>query len=127
MVRVDIVEDVKIAKVTFKNVHNTVFQLRSRIQLTQKGFKLIKFGNNKRKQIEQQVGYEDIMVDIANILAVEDNNCLLFKNNIEYLWAKFIQVSKMTKKSIAMFFNNSDFGTYAGHLSYKNVDKMRAL
>ena len=45
------------------------------------------------------------MADIINILGNVDN-CLLFKNNIEYKLRRFIQTSKMTKRSITMFFSN---------------------
>lgn len=67
---------------------------------------MIKLGNNKIGQVKQPVRYKDIMVGIANILVVEDDNHLLYKNNVEYVWARFIEVSKMTKKSITIFFIN---------------------
>ena len=55
------------------------------------------------------------------------NNGLLFKNNIEYIQAKFIQDSKITKRLIGMFFNNLDLAFMPKYLNYKNVDKMKAL
>lgn len=30
------------------------------------------------------------MAGIANILVIKGNICLLFKNNIEYTWARFM-------------------------------------
>lgn len=83
MVRAKIVEDMEIAKVTYKNMRNIFSQSRSRIQLTYSRFKLIKFDNNKREQAKKPVGYNDVMANIANILIIQDNNCLLFKNNVE--------------------------------------------
>ena len=38
-----------------------------------------------------------------------------------------MQDSKMTKKSIGIFFNNPDLASMQEHLSYKNVDEMKAL
>ena len=38
-----------------------------------------------------------------------------------------MQDSKMTKKSMRMFFNNLDLTLMQEHLSYKSVDEMRAL
>lgn len=48
MVGVDIIEDIKIAKVTPKSIYNMLSLSRSRIQSTQSRFELIKFDNNKR-------------------------------------------------------------------------------
>lgn len=44
---------------------------------------------------------EDVLVDI-------DNNYHLFKNSVDYTWAKFMQVSKMLKGSMIMFFSTFD-------------------
>ncbi len=38
-----------------------------------------------------------------------------------------MQDSKMTKRSMRMFFNNPDLAPMREHLSYKNVDEMRVL
>ena len=38
-----------------------------------------------------------------------------------------MQDSKMTKESMGIFFNNPDLAPIWEHLSYKRVDKMRAL
>lgn len=84
MVRVDIVKDIEIVKVTLENMHNTFSLSRFGIQLTQNYFKLIKFGDNEKKQAKELVRYKDIMVDMINISDIEDNNRFLFKNNIEY-------------------------------------------
>lgn len=32
---------------------------------------------------------------MANMLIIVNNNYFLFKNNVEYAWAKFIQANKM--------------------------------
>lgn len=77
-------EDIKIAIVTFENICNIFSQLRSGIQLIQNRFKLIKFGDSLRIQTRKPVEYKDIVAGIGNILVVEENNCLLFKNNIKY-------------------------------------------
>lgn len=89
IIRVDFVEKVKMAKITPKSVCNTFFQSKSRIQSTHSRFKLIKFDNIKRKQAEKLVEYKDIGADIINILAVKYDNCLPFKKNVEYIWARF--------------------------------------
>ncbi len=66
------------------------------------------------------------MADVADIPGDTDNR-LPFKNNIEYKWARFMQASKMTKGSMTMSFSNPTLSPMLEHLSYKNVDKMRAL
>ncbi len=38
-----------------------------------------------------------------------------------------MQASKMTKKSMTMFFSNPNLALMREHLSYKNVDEMRVL
>lgn len=50
----------------------------------------MKFDNKKRGQVKELVGYKDIMLDMTNISVIEDDNHLLFKNNIEYIWVIFI-------------------------------------
>ena len=45
---------------------------------------------------------------LAYTPVVLNDNGFLFKNNIEYAWAKFMQDSKMTKRSMGMLFNNPD-------------------
>lgn len=66
------------------------------------------------------------MTYIANIVIDQNNNCFLLKNNVEYLWAKFIQASKIPKKLISIFFNNLN-SPMQQHLSYKNINKMKLL
>ena len=44
------------------------------------------------------------MVDVIDTLG--DADSLLFKNNVEYKWVRFMQASKMTKGSMIMFFSN---------------------
>lgn len=110
--------------------YTTSIGSRSGIQSIQNEFKLIKFDNNKRRQVGRLVVKKNTMahmVDIVNILIDHNSNCLLFKNNVEYTWAKFIQASKMSKSSIDMFFNNLDLALMQQYLSYKNVNKMRIL
>lgn len=63
---------------------------------------------------------EDILVDI-------DNNYYLFKKSVDYVWAKFMQAGKISKKSIDMFFNNPNSTLMGEQLTYKNVDQMWAL
>lgn len=67
------------------------------------------------------------MTYMMDIPIDQNNNCHLFKNNMEYAQAKFIQASKMSKKSMDIFFNNSDLALIQEYLSYKNGDKMGAL
>ncbi len=38
-----------------------------------------------------------------------------------------MQANKMTKGSMTMFFSNHTLASMREHLSYKNMDKMRAL
>lgn len=45
---------------------------------------------------------------MINILVIVNNNCFLYKNNIEYVQAKFIQASKITKGLIKKFCKNLD-------------------
>lgn len=52
---------------------------------------------------------------------------LHLKINVKYAWARLMQASKMIKRSMTMFFTNSDLALMWEHLNYKNVDKIRAL
>ncbi len=70
-------------KVIHESVHGTTSRLRSRIQLTQSEFKLIKFNNGKRGQAEKLIEEEDTIVYVADISSDKDNY-LLLKNNLEY-------------------------------------------
>ena len=74
----------------------------------QSGFNLIGFINIERRQAEEPARDKKFMAYLADIPVVFNNNDLSFKNNIKYIWAKFMQDSKMTKKSIGIFFNNLD-------------------
>lgn len=67
------------------------------------------------------------MIYLADIPVFLNDNNLPFKNNVEYARAKFIQNIKMTKRSVGIFFNNPDLVPIREYLSYKIVDKMRAL
>lgn len=115
------------AEVTSKSMCNIFSWSRFGIQLTQSRFQLIKFGDSERRQVRKPERYEDVVVGIANILVIKNNNCLLFKNNIEYAWARFMQTSKITKRSMTIFFTNPDLAPMREHLSYKNADKMKVL
>ena len=64
---------------------------------------MIKYKDNRREQTGERVRYKDVLIGIANIPVVKDNNHLLFNNNIEYTWVRFMQTSKMTKSSISIF------------------------
>ena len=67
------------------------------------------------------------MVYLADTPVILNNNGLPYKNNIEYTRAKFMQDSKITKRSIGMFFNNPDLVSMRKHLSYKIIDEIKAL
>lgn len=67
------------------------------------------------------------MVYMADILIEVINNYLPVKNNVEYAQEKFMQTSKMSKKAMDMIFNNSDLAPIQEHLSYKNIDELKAL
>ena len=67
------------------------------------------------------------MVYIADIPFKQNNNCFLFKNKIKYARVEFMQISKILKKSIDMFFNNPNLAPIQQHLSYTNIDKIRML
>lgn len=70
---------------------------------------------------------ENTMAYIKDIQVNIDNNCYLFKNNVDYILAKFIQASKILKRSIDMFFSNFNLASIKKQLSYKNVNKMQVL
>ena len=70
IVRINIVEDVEIAELISKNVYNIFSRSRSGIKLIQSKFKLIKFGDSKRKQTRKLIRYEDVIAGMANILVV---------------------------------------------------------
>ena len=110
-----------------KSKHPTSSRSRLRIQSIQSAFKLIEFNNGKKRQAGEPVDKENTMAYMADILIEQDNSCLLFKNNVEYAWAKIMQTSKMLKESIGMFFNNPDLAPMQQHLSYKNMDKIKTL
>ena len=109
------------------SVCSTCNQSRSGIQSTQSGFKVIELTNSERGQAGKLVEDEEFMVYLADIPVVLNDNGFPFKNNVEYAWAKFMQDSKMTKGSIGIFFNNLDLAPMQEHLSFKNVDEMKAL
>ena len=87
---------------------------------------MIWFNDGKRSQIGEHVRDKDPIADIADIPG-DTNNCLSFKNNVEYEWARFMQVCKMTKRSMTMFFNYPTLAPMREYQNYKNMDKMRAL
>lgn len=113
-------------KVIHKSVYSTTFQSRFGIQSIQSVFQLIKFNDSKKGQTEKPIKDKDAIANIADILDNIDNH-LPFKNNVKCKWARFIQTSKITKGLITMFFNNPTLVFIKEFLSYKNVDKMRAL
>lgn len=95
-------------KVNPESMCSTCTRSRSRIQSTQNKFKVIGFTNSQRGQVAELVGNEEVMAYLTDTPIVFNNNDHLFKNNIEYASTKFMQDSKMTNKSIEIFFNNSD-------------------
>ena len=113
-------------QVIHRNVRSITSRSKSGIQLIQSRFKLIRFNDSRRGQIRELVGDKDAMADVMDIPGNADN-CLPFKNNIEYEWARFMQASKMTKRSMTMFFSNPTLAPIWEYLSFKNVAKMRAL
>lgn len=78
MVRVDNIEDVKIAEVTSDSIYIIFSWSSSGIQFTWSRFKLIKFNDSRKKQVGELVRYRDIMTSMVNIPVVEDDNCLSF-------------------------------------------------
>lgn len=108
MVKVDIVEDMKIAEIILGNVCKTFSQLRSIIQSTQSSFKMINFDDSQSEQAKELIGYEHVIISTTNIFDIKNNNHFLFKNNVEYIWIRSMQASIMIKKLIIMFFNNPD-------------------
>ncbi len=114
-------------QVNSDSVRSTCTRSRSGIQSTQNGFKVIGFTNSEKKQAEEPVRDEEVMAYLVDKPVILNDNGFPFKNNVKYVWAKFMQDSKMTKGSMGMFFNNPDLAPLQEHLSYKNVDEMRAL
>lgn len=57
----------------------------SGIQSIQSRFKLIKFNDDIKKQIDEPVNKKNIMAYRGDIPVDENNNCFLFKINIEYV------------------------------------------
>lgn len=66
---------------------------------------MIRFHKGRRGQVEEPVEDKDTIADIVDRLDDMDN-CPSLKNNVEYKLARFIQASKMTKKSTTIFFSN---------------------
>ena len=87
---------------------------------------MIRFNNSRRSQAEESIRDKNAMADIANISS-EADNYLPYKNNIEYEWVKFIQTNKMTKRLMTIFFGNPTLVPIEKDLSYKNMDKIKAL
>lgn len=102
-------------KMNLKSIYNTYTRSKLGIQSTQNEFKVIRFITSKRKQIGDPVGNKKIIVYLIDILVILNNNGLLFKNNIEYIWKKFIQDNKITKRLMRMFFNNPDLTLIENH------------
>lgn len=88
---------------------------------------MIKFGNSKKEDVEKLVRYENVVADMANIPVIDNNNCLPFKNNIQYIWTRFMQASKIIITSMTMFFTNHHLARIWEYLNNKNMDKIRAL
>lgn len=64
---------------------------------------------------------------MANKPVIKNNNCLILKNNIEYIWARFIQANNMTTKWLTIiFYINPNLVLMWRHLSYKNIDRIMA-
>lgn len=67
------------------------------------------------------------MAYIENIPVDIKNNYYLFEINKNYLWTKFQQASKMSKRSMGIFFINVDLASLQKQLRYKNVNKIQTL
>lgn len=88
---------------------------------------MIKLDKKERRQTRKSETYENIIVEIVNIQVIKDNNCLLFRNNTKYTWARFMQANKITKSSIVIFFTNLNLAFIWKHPRYKNIDKIKDL
>lgn len=88
---------------------------------------MIRFTKSKKKQVREPVRNKDVIVYLADMSVIANDNCFPFNNNVEYVQTKFMQSSKMTKVLVRMFFNNLALAPIWKHLSYKNVNEMRAL
>lgn len=64
---------------------------------------------------------------MADIPIEQNNSCFLFKNNVNYIYTKFIPINKLFKELINIFFNNPNFVLMQQYLSYKNLDKIKML
>lgn len=73
-----------IRHICLESKHTTSSQSRLGIQSIQCRFKLIEFNDGKRGQAGEQVDKENTMAYIADISIEQNNNYLLFKNNVEY-------------------------------------------
>lgn len=67
--------------------HTTFSHLRLEIKFIENKFKLIKFINSKKKLANELVNKETI---IRYISIKQNNNCFSFKNNLKYIYTKFI-------------------------------------
>ena len=76
---------VDIRHITPKSKHTTFSQSRLGIQSIQSWFKSIEFNNGKKGQADELVDKENTMAYIADIPIEQNNNCLLFKNIMEYV------------------------------------------
>lgn len=63
---------------------------------------------------------EDVPINV-------DNNCHPFIKSVDYAWAKFLQVSKMSKKSIGILFCDSNLTRMRERVSYKKGDEIQTL
>lgn len=82
--------------------------------------------DGKKIQVKELIGDKNIKVDVINI-ANDANNYLPFENNIKYKLIRFMQVSKIIKKSMIIFLNNPIFVSIEEYWSYKKVNKIKAL
>lgn len=48
------------------------------------------------------------MIYIEDVPVYVVNDVYLFENNIDYIWAKVLQASKISKRLMDIFFSNSD-------------------
>lgn len=55
---------------------------------------MIAFNNGKKEQAGKSVDKENTIVYMADIPIEQNNNCFLFKNNMEYAWQNVKRVNR---------------------------------
>lgn len=76
-----------IGHIFYEIEHITFNHLRLEIKFIENKFKLIKFINSKKKLASKLVNKETI---IGYMSIEQNNNCFSFKNNLKYIYTRFI-------------------------------------